>query len=94
LLEYRLLPRASGGHYDELAVAIAATAGRLAAYGLEPRHLRAFKLAADREIGMFEQVLIPLRRTGNAEAAEETLKVLAALSVRMHALLVKSGLEG
>jgi hypothetical protein len=51
-------------------------------------------MAADREIGMFEQVLIPLRRTGNAEVAGETLRELAALSVRMHALLVKSGLEG
>jgi DNA-binding transcriptional MerR regulator len=94
LQEYRLLPRAAGGHYDEIAVAIAATAARLATYGLQPRHLRAFKMAADREIGMFEQLLIPLRRTGNTEAAEETLRELAALSVRMHALLVKSGLQG
>jgi len=94
LQEYRLLPRAAGGHYDEVAVAIAATAARLATYGLQPRHLRAFKMAADREIGMFEQLLIPLRRTGNTEAAGETLRELAALSVRMHALLVKSGLEG
>ena len=93
LQEYRLLPRAAGGHYDEVAVAIAATAARLADYGLQPRHLRAFKMAADREIGMFEQVLIPLRRTGNAEVAGEALRELAALSVRMHALLVKSGLE-
>ena len=93
LQEYRLLPRAAGGHYDEVAVAIAATAARLATYGLQPRHLRAFKMAADREIGMFEQLLIPLRRTRNTEAAGETLRELAALSVRMHALLVKSGLE-
>jgi DNA-binding transcriptional MerR regulator len=94
LQEYRLLPRAAGGRYDEVAVAIAATAARLSTYGLEPRHLRAFKMAADREIGLFEQLLIPLRRTGNTEAAGEMLRELAALSVRMHALLVKSGLEG
>ena len=93
LQEYRLLPRAAGGHYDEVAVAIAATAARLATYGLQPRHLRAFKMAADREIGLFEQLLVPLRRTGNTEAAGEMLRELAALSVRMHALLVKSGLE-
>jgi DNA-binding transcriptional MerR regulator len=94
LQEYRLLPRAAGGHYDEVGVAIAATAAKLATYGLEPRHLRAFKMAADREIGMFEQLLIPLRRTGNTAAAAEALRELAALSVRLHALLVKSGLEG
>ena len=93
LQEYRLLPRAAGGHYDEVAVAIAATAARLATFGLQPRHLRAFKMAADREIGLFEQLLVPLRRTGNTEAAGEMLRELAALSVRMHALLVKSGLE-
>ena len=71
-------------------------AGELAAFGLEPRHLRAFKTAADREVGLFEQVVTPLMRQRNPEAkarAEEAVRELAALSVRLHAALVKAGLR-
>ena len=32
-----------------------------ARFGLEPRHLRAMKAAADREAGLVEQVVAPLR---------------------------------
>ena len=35
------------------------TARELAAFGLEPRHLRAFRTAADREVGLVEQVVAP-----------------------------------
>ena len=41
---------------------IAKTAGELAGFGLEPRHLRAFKTAADREVGLIEQVVSPMQR--------------------------------
>ena len=44
--------------YDGDALVIAKTAGELAAFGLEPRHLRAFKTAADREVGLVEQVVV------------------------------------
>ena len=54
------------------------------AYGIEPRHLRPFRTAADREAGLIEQVTGP-RRT---EKTEE----LAALAVRLHAALVRSRL--
>jgi hypothetical protein len=75
---------------------IAKTAGELAAYGIEPRHLRSFKTAADREIGLVEQVVSPMQRGRDAGAkarAEDTIKQMAALSVRLHATLVKSGLR-
>jgi hypothetical protein len=64
---------------------------------LEPRHLRSFKTAADREVGLVEQVVAPLRgqRDGAAKArTEEVVRQLAALSVRLHATLVKTGLSG
>ena len=67
----------------------------MAVFGLEPRHLRAVKAAADREVGLVEQVVAPLRRARGADAAgraEEVVRELAALSVRLHAALVKSGL--
>jgi DNA-binding transcriptional MerR regulator len=91
-----LTPQAGTGHYDTDALVIATTARELAEFGLEPRHLRAFKTAADREVGLVEQVVAPQRRGRDASArgrAEETVSEIAALSVRLHATLVKAGLR-
>lgn len=84
------------GHYDTDALAIARTAKELAEFGIEPRHLRGMKAAADREVGLIEQIVAPLRRPGNAGAqgrAEEIGSEIASLAVRLHATLVKSGLR-
>jgi DNA-binding transcriptional MerR regulator len=89
-------PRAGAAPYDGDALVIAKTAGELAVFGLEPRHLRAFKTAADREVGLVEQVVSPLQRgrdPGAKARAEEAARQIAALSVRLHATLVKSGLR-
>jgi DNA-binding transcriptional MerR regulator len=89
-------PRPGTGHYDGDALVVAKTAGELASFGVEPRHLRAFKTAADREVGLVEQVVAPMRRARDAGAkarAEDTISQMAALSVRLHATLVKSGLR-
>jgi DNA-binding transcriptional MerR regulator len=90
-------PRAGSTHFDGDALVIAKTVGEMAAFGLEPRHLRSFKTAADREVGLVEQVVAPLRRQRDPAAkarAEEAVRQLAALSVRLHATLVKTGLSG
>jgi DNA-binding transcriptional MerR regulator len=97
LEQYGLLgPRPGAGHYDGDALVIAKTVAEMSRFGLEPRHLRAFKAAADREVGLVEQVVSPLVRQRNPEArgrAEEVARELAALSVKLHATLVKSGLR-
>jgi DNA-binding transcriptional MerR regulator len=97
LEQYGLIRVRSGtGHFDTDALVIAQTARELADFGFEPRHLRAFKTAADREVGLVEQVVAPLQRGRDAAAsarAEETVSEIAALSVRLHATLVKSGLR-
>jgi DNA-binding transcriptional MerR regulator len=88
--------RPGSHHYDGDALVVAKTAGELASFGVEPRHLRAFKNAADREVGLVEQVVSPMRRGRDAGAkarAEDTIAQMAALSVRLHATLVKSGLR-
>jgi DNA-binding transcriptional MerR regulator len=85
-----------GGHYDGDALAIARTVAQMAQFGIEPRHLRPYRTAAEREVGLFEQVVTPLVRQRNPEArarAEEVVRELAALSVRLHAALVKAGLR-
>jgi DNA-binding transcriptional MerR regulator len=83
-------------HYDADALVVARTAGALAAFGIEPRHLRAFKTAADREVGLVEQVVTPLRRSredGAEGRAAQAVDEIAALSLRLHATLVRSGLR-
>lgn len=87
---------ARSGHYDQTALGIAQAVADMARYGIEPRHLRVYRTAADREIGLFEQVITPLVRQRGPEAhgrAAETVDELAAISVRLHAALLKAGLR-
>jgi DNA-binding transcriptional MerR regulator len=82
--------------YDPDALLVATTARELSEFGLEPRHLRAFKTAADREVGLVRQVVAPMERGRDAAArgrAEDAVGEIAALSVRLHATLVKVGLR-
>ena len=46
-----VLPRRGTSHYGREALTLAVAAKRLADYGIDGRHLRAFKMSADREIG-------------------------------------------
>ncbi|WP_275742393.1 MerR family transcriptional regulator [Nocardioides sp. YIM 152315] len=97
LEQFGVLAPSRTGHYDTDALVIAQTARELADFGFEPRHLRAFKTAADREVGLVEQIVAPHKRSHDAAAkarAEETISEIAALSVRLHATLVKAGLRG
>jgi DNA-binding transcriptional MerR regulator len=97
LEQYGLVSTRTGGtHYDGTSLSIARTVAEMSRFGIEPRHLRAFKAAADREVGLVEQVVTPLVRQRGPEArarAEEVARELAALSVRLHAALVKAGLR-
>lgn len=90
-----VVPRHGSSPYDGDALAVARVAGELASFGLEPRHLRSFKGAADREVGLVEQLVSPMLRQRSTESrarAEEITREVSALSVRLHAALVRSGL--
>jgi DNA-binding transcriptional MerR regulator len=96
LEQFGLVGASRTGHFDTDALVIARTARELADFGFEPRHLRTFKTAADREVGLVEQVVAPLKRGRDAAAtarAEDAVSEIAALSVRLHATLVKAGLR-
>lgn len=85
-----------GGWYDAEALAIAEIAGQFAAYGVQPRHLRAWRAAADREVGVVAQIVAPLLRQTDPAArarAQEAVRELTALSLRLHAALVRIGLN-
>ena len=85
-----------GRFYDADALAVAKAVAEMSAFGIESRHIRSFKTAADREVGLVEQVITPLLRQKNSESkarAEEVQRELASLSVRLHAALVRAGLN-
>jgi len=85
------------GWYDGDAVVVVEAVVGLARYGLELRHLRAFRAGADREVGLFAQLLAPLVRQHDPAArarAAETARELQALSQKLHAALVRAGLRG
>jgi DNA-binding transcriptional MerR regulator len=89
LEQYGLVKPGLAGLYDNESAQVAAIALALADYGVEPRHLRGFRAAADREVGLVEQIVAPMRD----EKANKTVRELAALSVGLHTLLVKAGLR-
>jgi hypothetical protein len=86
----------AGGWYDADGLEIAVSAAQLAEYGFEPRHLRAYRVAADREIGLFTQLVAPIARQSSPAArarASEAVRELAALTQRIQAALVRAGLR-
>jgi len=66
--------------YSELDVEIAEVCERLARYGIAPRHLRAFRTAADREAGLLEALVLPALRSRNPERRRAGLDDLRALT--------------
>ncbi|GAA1751964.1 MerR family transcriptional regulator [Luedemannella helvata] len=96
LIEYGLLVPGSDGSFDAEALAVARAAAQLAAYGIGARHLRASRAAADREVGLLEQIVTPIARhggPGGRAQALETVHELAALTAQLHAALVRAGLR-
>lgn len=85
----------AAGHYDEDALAIAGIVARLSAYGVEPRHLKTFRVVTDRETGLVEQMATPYSnprdRDGRARE-QEVVRDLAALIVQLHAALLRAEL--
>jgi DNA-binding transcriptional MerR regulator len=96
LEQFGLVRPGPAGFYDSDAVLVARTARAMTDFGLEPRHLRAFRASADREVGLLAQIVSPMIRQRDPDArarADEVVRELAMLSVRLHALLVKAGLR-
>ncbi|MFN2478498.1 MAG: MerR family transcriptional regulator [Pseudonocardiaceae bacterium] len=97
LEQFGLIRPGAAGFYDTDAVLVAKTARAMTDFGLEPRHLRSFRASADREVGLLAQIVTPMSRQRDPDArarADEVVRELAVLSLRLHALLVKIGLRG
>ncbi len=82
LEEFGLLqPRTEAGErvYGELDAEIAAACGELARFGIDPRHLRSFKTAADRQTSLLEAIVAPSMRARNPDRRRSGLESLEAL---------------
>ncbi|HEY8294847.1 MAG TPA: MerR family transcriptional regulator [Micrococcaceae bacterium] len=91
LLSYGLVV-AVEGHFDDHALRVAKACNALAAHGLEPRHLRPFQAAAEREFGLVERAVAPLasRRDAASQArAAETAREISDLCLGLHSALVQ-----
>ena len=99
LQEYGLLSAnvaAGVEFFDEEALAVANLAAAFASYGIEARHLRLYKNAADREAGFIEQIVIPMVRQRNPEArarATRTAEELSHLGQQLKASLLRTDLR-
>ncbi len=85
-----------GGFFDEHSVVIAQCARALADYGVEPRHLRAFRSAADRQSDLIAQIAGPLMKADKAGArdrADDLAREVAALAITLHTSLIKSAVR-
>jgi DNA-binding transcriptional MerR regulator len=87
-----LLPRVEGGErlYRESEADIAGAGARLARFGIDARHLRAFRTAAGRQSALLEQLVAPALRSRNPErrkAGLDDLEALAAVSQELAQLL-------
>ncbi len=96
LLRAGVITTGLGGFFDEHAVVILQCARALSDYGVEPRHLRAFRSAADRQSDLIAQIAGPLVKAGRAGArdrADDLAREVAALAITLHTSLIKSAVR-
>ncbi len=90
---YGVVIPAANGTYDEDGLEIARIAKRFLDLGVDARHLRGWRVAADREAGLFEQVIQPLIRQRNPEASDHAvaqLNELAAYGGQLRAAMMRT----
>ena len=83
--------------YDGDALVVARTAAGFMRFGIEARHLRMYKVAAEREAGFMEQVVMPLLKQRNPTArqqAAENLGEMARLGESLRSALLRGALRG
>ncbi|MGA8296013.1 MAG: MerR family transcriptional regulator [Acidimicrobiales bacterium] len=86
----------ASANYGEDTVRIVELAARLRGYGIEPRHLRTFKHAAERESGVLEQVIMPMLQRRNPEAQKRARAVLSELvevAAQLHDAFMRASLR-
>jgi DNA-binding transcriptional MerR regulator len=84
-------PRRGTAFYGWEALTVAIVAHKLAPFGMDARHLRAVKQAAEREISLIEQAVSPYSR--RRETMRRTTIEVADLVMHAHAALMQTVLD-
>lgn len=95
LREFGLVDEDDEGRFPETTVSAVRAAVVLAECGIEPRHLRSFKVAAEREIGLVESAIAPLQGRKDAASAARVADAagqIADACTQLHTALVRGGL--
>jgi DNA-binding transcriptional MerR regulator len=93
LEEYGLIEaRIDGGErlYRQSEVDIAAACGKLARFGIDARHLRSFRSASEREVGLLAAIVAPALRARSPERRQsglDDLQLLAEVAQELSQLL-------
>ncbi len=83
-------------YFDEEALIVANLAAGFMRFGVEARHLRMYKTAAEREAGFFEQLVMPMLKQRNPRArrqAIDTLVELGKLGQGLRAAMLRNALK-
>lgn len=80
----------AGDHYGEDALAVLRALVELQRSGIEPRHLRGFRAAAERELGLIESALIPVTRRKDASSRAKALEMAREIAGQLE--IVRSSL--
>lgn len=82
--------------YDEAAVEVASACKPFIDAGIEVRHLRAYKISAEREAGMLEQLVMPMLKQRHPEARQRAVRTVTELAdsgQRLHEVLLQGALD-
>jgi DNA-binding transcriptional MerR regulator len=85
--------RATSGHLDPWSRDVVVAAAALAEHGIDARHLRQFRTAADRQADLVDQLVAPWRgqRTASSRARAGTVAAeVGELCAQMHTALVRA----
>ncbi|HUZ52235.1 MAG TPA: MerR family transcriptional regulator [Streptosporangiaceae bacterium] len=94
-LEAHGLVRRVGRLYSQDALDVASTVAGLASYGVQARHLRTVRTAAERDVSLIEQVVAPTLRQHSPRArgtAGRTAREIATLLLQLHRAMIEAAL--
>jgi DNA-binding transcriptional MerR regulator len=80
----------AGDHYGDDSLAVLRALVELQRSGIEPRHLRGFRAAAERELGLIESALIPVTRRKDASSRAKALEMAREIAGQLE--IVRSSL--
>lgn len=96
LVQCGLISADAAGRFPAGTVELVQIAEELAEHGIDTRHLRLMRAAADRQVDVIGQITAPVRGRGSGAARERAAALAVELSQslgRLHTALVRAGVD-